>query len=175
MSDIATRHASSQSVVTEARSVHAKFHTTFTLFRECYVLYSKNSVSTVEIDQLGKKITVNDTWYTWYFFFSPANNIEKFMTFYRDTFPDATVISKMHFLEEHTVPWLRKWGVGFGLMGEQGAESIHAYFNSLGRTYSSIPEKVQRLKHMMAEHLLHIAPENTSARSSLKIKKLSEE
>ena len=65
--------------------------------------------------------------------FSPANNIEKFMTFYRDTFPDATVIPKMHFLEEHTVHWLRKWGVGFGLMGEQGAESIHAYFNSLGR------------------------------------------
>lgn len=33
----------------------------------------------------------------------------------------------MHMLEEHVVPWLRMWHVGFGLMGEQGAESIHAY------------------------------------------------
>ena len=42
-------------------------------------------------------------------------------------------------------------------------------------TYSSIPEKVQRLKHIMAQHLLHIAPENTSARPTPKTKKLSEE
>ena len=30
------------------------------------------------------------------------------------------------------VPWIRQWkGAGFGLMGEQGAESIHAEFNRL--------------------------------------------
>ena len=50
------------------------------------------------------------------------------MNFYREAFPEATVLPKMHFLEEHVVPWLKKWKIGFGLMGEQGAESIHAYF-----------------------------------------------
>lgn len=97
------------------------------------------------------------------------------MTFYRTTFPDSTVIPKMHFLKEHTVPWLRKWGTGFGLMGEQGAESIHSYFNCLGRTYASMPERVQRLKQMMTEHLLHIKPENVSARPVPKKRKCSEE
>ena len=44
----------------------------------------------------------------------------------------------MHMLEEHVVSWIQKWGVGFGLMGEQGAESIHAHFNSLSRTIKQL-------------------------------------
>ncbi len=53
--------------------------------------------------------------------------------------------------------------MGFGLLGEQGIESVHAHFNSLGRTYRSIPEEVDRLRQLMKEHLLHIAPEHVSA------------
>lgn len=34
---------------------------------------------------------------------------------------------EMHMLEEHVVPWLKEWHIGFRMMGEQGAESIHAY------------------------------------------------
>ncbi len=51
------------------------------------------------------------------------------MKFYREHFPHATVTPKMHMLEKHVVDWLDEWQVGIGLMGEQGAESIHAYFN----------------------------------------------
>ena len=43
-------------------------------------------------------------------------------------------------------------------MGEQGAESIHAYFNTLTCTYHSIPDKVERLRQMMNEHFRHSAP-----------------
>ncbi len=57
-------------------------------------------------------------------------HIKKFMEIYRQNFPHATVLPKMHMLEEHVLPWLRKWHVGFGLLGEQGIESIHAHFNS---------------------------------------------
>ena len=53
------------------------------------------------------------------------------MKFYRETFPWASVLPKMHMLEEHVVSWLRMWHIGFGMMGEQGAESIHAHFNQL--------------------------------------------
>ena len=95
------------------------------------------------------------------------------MTFYRRTFPESTVLPKMHFLEDHVVPWLKKWKIGFGLMGEQGAESIHTYFNSLGRTYQSIPDPVKRLEHTMQEHLLHIVPANVDARPAIKKRKLS--
>jgi len=35
-------------------------------------------------------------------------------------------------LEEHTVPFLQQWHIGFGFMGEQGAESIH---NSIEKYY----------------------------------------
>jgi hypothetical protein len=69
-------------------------------------------------------------------------HIKAFMGYYRREFPHATVLPKMHMLEEHVLPWLRKRHVGFGLLGEQGVESIHTHFNSLGRTYRSIPEKV---------------------------------
>ena len=34
--------------------------------------------------------------------------------------PHATVIPKMHLLEDHTVPLLRRWYLEAGLMGEQG-------------------------------------------------------
>ena len=46
--------------------------------------------------------------------------------FYLQTFPLATVLPKMNFLEYHVVPWLNKWRIGLGFMGEQGAKSIHA-------------------------------------------------
>ena len=84
------------------------------------------------------------------------------MSYYRTVFPESTVL---HFLEEHMIPWLQRWHIGFGMMGEQGAESIHAYFNSLGRT---IPDRVQRLKYMLKEHHLHVAPANVAARPAIK-------
>ena len=85
------------------------------------------------------------------------------MTYYRSHF-SSSVTPKLHMLEEHVVPWIRRWGVGFGLLGEQGAESIHKYFNSLKRTYSGIPDDLQRLKQLTVEHHLHVAPANTTAR-----------
>ena len=39
----------------------------------------------------------------------------------------------MHMVEDHAVQWARSTHVGFGLLGEQGAESIHAKFNNLAR------------------------------------------
>lgn len=105
-------------------------------------------------------------------FCPPDQNIKKFMNFYRSKFPQATVLPKMHILEEHVVPWVREWGVGFGLMGEQGAESIHSYFNNLVRTYKSIPNPVDRLRYIMKEHLLHTSPENIMAAPVFKKRKI---
>ena len=64
----------------------------------------------------------------------------------------------MHLLENHTVPWARRTGTGFGLLGEQGAESIHARFNTLQRTYQCIHNKVDRLLSIVKEHSLSISP-----------------
>ena len=73
-----------------------------------------------------------------------AQSIKAFMQDYRDECPHATITPKLHLLEEHAVEWLQRWRVGFGMMGEQGAGSIHAHVNILKRTYSNIPEYVTR-------------------------------
>ncbi len=86
------------------------------------------------------------------------------MDFYRHQFPHATVIPKMHMLESHVVEWLREWKVGLGLMGEQGAESIHNYFNNLKVSYRNISNDVDRLRCMMKQHFVHIAPSNVACR-----------
>ena len=74
----------------------------------------------------------------------------------------------MHILESHVVPFLRRWHFGFGFLGEQGIESIHAYFNTLARTYSSVRQLEQKLFLMLKEHILHVAPINVAARPEVK-------
>ena len=46
--------------------------------------------------------------------------VGEFITFFRESFPQATVPIKMHVLEDHAVPWFQ-----FGLLHEQGALSSH--------------------------------------------------
>ena len=97
------------------------------------------------------------------------------MCFYRENFPQATVLPKMHMLEEHVIPWLKEWHVGFGMMGEQGAESIHKYFNTLAHRFNSTPKSVERLKLMLEAHLLHIVPVNVAAKPPIKRRKIAQE
>ena len=64
------------------------------------------------------------------------HDIALFLGYYWSTFPQATVLLKMHILEDHTVPWMRQWHLASGLMGEQGAESMHAL--TIGSRPSSV-------------------------------------
>ena len=99
-------------------------------------------------------------------------DIETFMSFYRATLPDATVLQKMHILEEHhTIPWLQRWHLGSGLMGEQEAESIHFHMMRLERTYQGVANEVDRLKYIVKEHLIESAPSLTDLRPQPKRRK----
>ena len=40
-------------------------------------------------------------------------------------------LNYIHILEDHMVNFLLNWRVGCGLLGEQGAESIHKVYNQL--------------------------------------------
>ena len=88
------------------------------------------------------------------------------MDYYRLEFPRATVLPKQHMLEDHVIPWLEKWKVGFGCMGEQGAESIHASFNNVERVYASTANRVQRLQGVLQHHYLQFNPDNVSLKPS---------
>ena len=41
--------------------------------------------------------------------------------------------------------------VGSGLMGEQGAESIHAHIMTLEKRYNNIPNEVEKLSYIFKE------------------------
>lgn len=167
---MAEKHCSA--ALTQAKTIETQFNKVFTLFGQCHKLYDSKYLTDADINSLGKSNTCK--------FCSPLEHtqiifsdkkIKEFMKFYRENFPWASVLPKMHMLEEHVIPWLRRWHVGFGLMGEQGAESIHAYFNSLKRTYHGVPDPVNKLRLMMHEHLLHIAPANVAAKPIVKKQK----
>ena len=64
----------------------------------------------------------------------------------------------MHIMEDHVIPWLERWHIGAGLMGEQGAESIHAHLMKLERVYQGIPNPVERVKYYFKEQMLESAP-----------------
>ena len=84
-------------------------------------------------------------------------NIIAFMEHYRSNFEEK-VTPKMHLLEHHMVPYIKAWGLGTGLMGEQGAESIHASINMITRRFRNITNKEQQLLHVIKEHHLLVSP-----------------
>ena len=63
---------------------------------------------------------------------------------------------KLHILEDHV---LQHWHIGFGIMGEQGAESLHAHIKKLERQYCGVANELERLKHIVKEHNLQSSPQ----------------
>lgn len=94
------------------------------------------------------------------FLYHAETRIDNFLSFYRDAFPHATITPKLHMLEDHIVPFLKKWKVGFGFLGEQGAESIHARFNAIRKNFTNMPNRVTRLQAILNEHLTQVCPHN---------------
>lgn len=101
--------------------------------------------------------------------------IDDFLALYRDVFPEATITPKLHMLEDHVVPFLRKWKVGFGFLGEQGAESVHARFNTIRRNFVNMRNRAQRLEAIVREHHTQICPDNIIRQPKVKRRKKSRE
>ena len=91
-------------------------------------------------------------------FFS-GSDINNFMEFYRANFPNSTVFPKLHIREDHVQQWLQHWHIGFGIMGEQGAESLHAHIKKLERQYCGVANELERLKYIVKEHNLQSLPQ----------------
>ena len=85
-------------------------------------------------------------------------HILTFMNFYREKWPESSITPKLHLLEEHTIEFLRQWRVGFGMLGEQGAESIHAAYNNLKRVYANVHDREQQLRLVTQEHHRRVCP-----------------
>ena len=97
--------------------------------------------------------------------------ITALMQYYRKTFPLESITPKLHMLEDHVVDFVKRWGLGLGLYGEQGGESIHPEFNNLKRTYCMMKPNSRRLLAMLKEHHLRVHPEAKSMRPPIKKRK----
>lgn len=69
------------------------------------------------------------------------------------------ITPKLHLLEDHVIPFARRFEVGLGLLAEQGSESIHARFNTLARNYHAMPNELQRLTAISQQHLVSVLPQ----------------
>lgn len=84
--------------------------------------------------------------------------IDMYLSFYRKEFPLSRVTPKQHLLESHCVPWIRRWGFGLALHGEQGGEETHATINLLKIKVRSLRNQDDQLKTLMREHMTLISP-----------------
>ena len=110
------------------------------------------------------------------YLYHPDKDIKAFLKHYREEFPKskypkASILPKMHLLEDHMVGWLKKYHLGLGLMGEQGAESIHAHLNRLETTYSSVRNRLERLKHIFEMYTIETTPALQSLTPTVKRRK----
>ena len=83
-------------------------------------------------------------------------SIHKFLKQYHSMFPESAITPKMHILQEHVIEWMKRWHVGLGLHGEQGAESVHNKFNQLQRQFACIRDPLNLLKLILKEHYVHV-------------------
>ena len=86
------------------------------------------------------------------------SDIKQYMYFYRRKFPSQRIIPKQHILEQHCVPFIRRYGFGLGLHGEQGGEETHAVVNRLKRRAWGMKNEAEKLRVIMTEHMAIVSP-----------------
>ena len=96
------------------------------------------------------------------------------MLFFRTQFPTKSIPLKMHMLEEHVIPFIRKTRHGLGLLGEQGGEYMHAVFNNLNQRFNGARNTqnkdpdLQKMLCVMREHHISVNPAIFSLRPESK-------
>ena len=101
--------------LTDDNNIHTLAHDVKQNFFTLNTLYSTVHMHLSHKDPIRENET-NDT----------EDSISMYMTFYRAWFPNVRIVPKQHILEAHCVQWIRRWGFGLALHGEQGGEEMHA-------------------------------------------------
>lgn len=64
----------------------------------------------------------------------------------------------MHILEDHVMPFIRKWKVGLGFLGEQGVESVHARLNTIKHNIRGLKDDLAILQSTVVTHWVQTRP-----------------
>ena len=135
----AKKYTQDQSIITDAETTSYQFLQINKLFSQVHTLISHSQpIQQNEIDSI--KLAISEY-------------LAKFRQYFPQKFPP-----KLHFLEDHLLPWIERWGFGMTLMGEQGGEACHKEFNRLARTMHGIADPLERLTAMMEEHVVLTHP-----------------
>ncbi|XP_072023307.1 uncharacterized protein [Amphiura filiformis] len=140
--DVTTRLC--PSLQDDSVAIQMKYMVLFQQFSKCYQTYtSTNNLSSEEIDEL-------------------ETDINLLVTLYLQKWRKLT--PKFHYLAKHVVPFIRRVGMGLGILSEQGGEQLHNIFNTLARRMAGVrnvqgmePE-LYHLKKTMEEHLVLVHP-----------------
>ncbi|XP_072047968.1 uncharacterized protein [Amphiura filiformis] len=73
--------------------------------------------------------------------------VREFMESYRRILPNCQISLKLHFLEDHAIPQMRRLKAGLGKMNEQGGENVHSKQNKSEQSSANL--KKQPLRHLM--------------------------
>ena len=135
----------------EVATVRDRYNTLFSLYGRCRKLFSHcNAMSPEEIQTL-------------------EDSIAEFLRHCREEIVHRNlghITPKLHLLEAHTVPAIRRLRIGLGLLAEQGSESIHARFNELDRNYHSISNALKRLEAVAKQHVVSTLPQHAALRTA---------
>ena len=77
------------------------------------------------------------------------HHVAEFMLYFRSNWPSINISKKLHLLEYHTAHFLRLWGTGCGLYGEQGEEFTHNGINRMKHRYANVKNDLSRLEYIM--------------------------
>ena len=135
----------------EAEAIQQRYLLLFTGYASCRSLFNHSSaVSDEIISSLEQKI-------------KSFLNLCRMQIVQRQL---GHITTKLHLLEDHTVPALRCLHVGLALLAKQESESIHAKFNTFNRQYQSIRENLKRLNAVVEQHFLSTLPQNDDLQPS---------
>ena len=129
----------------EVDEVATRYSTLMTQYASCSSLFSTSSAVTTE------QLATLDA------------NIKVFMASARREIVArrlGNITPKLHLLEDHVVKCMRRFGVGLGLLGEQGGEGIHHEFNVLSATFLGIRQDLKRLKTVVHQHCVSTLPQH---------------
>jgi hypothetical protein len=132
-------YTENQNIILEAETLGFKFSQLNALYSELHQLISHSKP--IPDDQIPELEVA----------------ISHYLGYFRKTFP-SIFPPKMHMLEDHVVPWIRRFGFGMGLLGEQGGEGCHREFNRLKRVMHAIPNRLMQLTSIMKEHIILTHP-----------------
>nr|XP_047131748.1 uncharacterized protein LOC124810629 isoform X2 [Hydra vulgaris] len=138
-------------VFIEAKALSEKFVELFSKYAICYnFMNSSEIINNNPLLELGA--------------------IGKLISYFRKTWPNESITPKMHLLESHCADFIRNWGLGLDIYGEQGLESMHVEFNSMNSTFCHMKGK-QRLESILSNHYIKNSLEALEIRPTIQERK----